>query len=208
MFPGYNFQIASKDFCIFIRLYKLGDSFGNPNSFSTQQALLYSEVTSPKPTLIVLNTRNLRTTVMKTILLLNVMFCGAPLSISAALEIPKEDTVIGASIVYNSRVIILQKDVAFGLSLENEHSAILSILYQPDSKKADVILKFSREAQADGTSKMTLYIHNNLNQALEMDATCEISDMKHLSIPSGISEFALWPSTYGEIDIRNVCFAK
>jgi len=106
--------------------------------------------------------------------------------------------------------IYLFKGDEFGITLNIQDGAIQSIGYQPDLKKADVVLKFTEEINSDGDARMTLVIHNHSNQKLLMDALMTVpgkdaaSKTGILPIGAGLSNYESWPHPIVQLVLQNI----
>ena len=115
--------------------------------------------------------------------------------------------------VHDGAVYLFKGD-EFGLTLDIQDGAVRSIKYQPDVKKADVTLKFTQEAPADGAAIMLLHIHNNTRYIVNVDALMTVPDKKGilktsiLPVQPGLSGFESWPHPIVQLVLRNIRIAK
>lgn len=110
--------------------------------------------------------------------------------------------------------VYLFKGEEFGLTLDIQNNSIRSVRYQPNLKKAEVILTFTQEVQPDGTAMMMLQIHNHTKCILVMDALMVVLKREEpvtttiLPVQPGKFGWESWPHPIVQLVLRNIRIKK
>jgi hypothetical protein len=110
--------------------------------------------------------------------------------------------------------VYLFKGDSFGIDLDITNDTIRSVVYQADTNKAAVTLRFTQEVETNGEAMMMLVIKNNTDKKLFFDALMTVPERKNalktsiLPVGPGLSNYESWQYPIIQLVLRNIRFAK
>jgi hypothetical protein len=103
----------------------------------------------------------------------------------------------------------------FGINITVDGGGeIIAVTYQPETKKADVELKFKQEKMDGDKRMMLLVIRNKLKRRLYLDALMTVPERKGiyktgiLPVEAGLSNYESWPHPIVQLVLRNFRFSE
>lgn len=109
--------------------------------------------------------------------------------------------------------VYLFLDDHFGVNLTDTKAELLTVTYQPDSGKADVLLSFTQETDGKGNPFMMLSVQNKLQRGFSYDALMTVPTRKEilkthvLPVEARLSNFESWPHPIVQLVLRNFRFS-
>jgi hypothetical protein len=111
--------------------------------------------------------------------------------------------------VYKNDVYLFKGD-AFGIDLDITNELIRGIVYQPDTNRATVTLRFTQEVRDDGDAMMLLVIKNQSDRKLFIDALMTVPGKKSaretsiLPVEPGLGGYESWPHPIVQLVLRDI----
>lgn len=105
-------------------------------------------------------------------------------------------------------------DDHFGVNLTDTKAEFLTVTYQPDSGKADVLLSCTQETDGKGNLFMMLSVQNKLDRGFSYDALMTVPTKKGilethvLPVEARLSNFESWPHPIVQLVLRNFRFSS
>jgi hypothetical protein len=102
---------------------------------------------------------------------------------------------------------------AFGINLVVADGKVTGIVYQPDTKKADVLLRFSQEKSKSG-NMMMLVVQSKLKQKLFYEALMTVPQKdgiyktNMLPVEAGLVSYESWPHPIVQLVLKNFRFSE
>ncbi len=109
--------------------------------------------------------------------------------------------------------VYLFVDDHFGVSLADTKAEFLTVSYEPDGGKADILFSFTQETDGKGNPFMMLSIQNKLHRGFSYDALMivptkkEIIETHVLPVDARLSNFESWPHPIVQLVLRNFRFS-
>jgi hypothetical protein len=109
--------------------------------------------------------------------------------------------------------VYLFVDDHFAVNLADTKAEFLTVTYQADSGKADVLLSFTQETDGKGDLFMMLTVQNKLHRGFSYDALMTVPTKKEilethvLPVEAGLSNFESWPHPIVQLVLRNFRFS-
>jgi hypothetical protein len=109
--------------------------------------------------------------------------------------------------------VYLFVDNHFGVNLTDTKAEFLTVTYQPDGGKADILFSFTQETEGKGTPFMMLSVQNKLNRGFSYDALMTVPTKKEilethvLPVEARLSNFEFWPHPIVQLVLRNFRFS-
>ncbi len=109
--------------------------------------------------------------------------------------------------------VYLFVDDHFGVNLTDTKAEFLTVTYQPDGGKADILFSFTQEIDGKGNIFMMLSVQNKLNHGFSYDALMtvptrkEILDTHVLPVEARLSNYESWPHPIVQLVLRNFRFS-
>jgi len=100
-----------------------------------------------------------------------------------------------------------------GVNLTDTKAENLSVAYQPDAGKADVLFGLTQEKAGNGKFMMLLTVQNKLSQGFSYDALMTVPERKEilsthvLPVEAHLSNFESWPHPIVQLVLRNFRFS-
>ena len=109
--------------------------------------------------------------------------------------------------------VYLFVDDHFGVNLTDTKAEFLTVTYQPDGGKADILFSFTQETDGKGNPFMMLSVQNKLNRGFSYDALMTVPTKKEilethvLPVEARLSNFESWPHPIVQLVLRNFRFS-
>lgn len=110
--------------------------------------------------------------------------------------------------------VYLFLDDHFGVNLADSKAEFLTVTYQADRGKADVLLSLTQETDGKGNLFMMLTVQNKLNRTFSYDALMTVPTRKEileahvLPVEARLSNFESWPHRIVQLALRNFRFSN
>lgn len=97
----------------------------------------------------------------------------------------------------------------FGVNLTDTNAESLTVTYQANMGKADVLFGLTQEKAGNGKFMMLLTVQNKLNRSFSYDALMTVPDRKEvltthvLPVEAHLSNFESWPHPIVQLVLRN-----
>ena len=104
-------------------------------------------------------------------------------------------------------------DDHFGVNLSDTKAEFLTVTYQPDGAKADILFSFTQETDGKGNLFMMLSMQNKLSRGFSYDALMTVPTKKEilethvLPVGAHLSNFESWPHPIVQLVLRNFRFS-
>ena len=109
--------------------------------------------------------------------------------------------------------VYLFVDEHFGVNLTDTKGEFLTVTYQPDMGKADVLFGFTQEKADKGMLMMLLTVQNKLNRRISYEALMTVPKtegiLKTSVVPleAHLTNFESWPHPIVQLELRNFRFS-
>jgi hypothetical protein len=101
----------------------------------------------------------------------------------------------------------------FGVNFTDTKAEFLTVAYQPDSGKADILFAFTQETDGQGNPMMLLSVQNKLNRGFSYVAIMTVPTKKEiikthvLHVEARLSNFESWPHPIVKLVLRDFRFS-
>jgi hypothetical protein len=108
--------------------------------------------------------------------------------------------------------VYLFVDDHFGVNLTDTKAEFLTVSYQPNIGKADILFSFTQETDGKGNPFMMLSVQNKLHRGFSYDALMTVPTKKEilathvLPVGASLSNFESWPHPIVQLVLRNFRF--
>ena len=109
--------------------------------------------------------------------------------------------------------VYLFVDDHFGVNLTDTKAEFLTVTYQPNMGKADVLFSLTQETDGKGNPFMMLSVQNKLHRGFSYDALITVPTKKEivethvLPVEALLSNFESWPHPIVQLVLRNFRFS-
>ncbi len=109
--------------------------------------------------------------------------------------------------------VYLFVDDHFGVNLTDTKAEFLTVAYQPDGGKADILFSFTQQTGEKGNLFMMLSVQNKLNRGFSYDALMTVPTRKEtlkthvLAVEARLSNYESWPHPIVQLVLRNFRFS-